>query len=239
MKPSPLALATTSVLALSATALNAAVIASTNFDGRLVSPSNTATNLNWTTNGVSDPGNLAAFQWGGAVQAVFDTTSLVKGMFVPGLNVGNAGTDETRSWTTTVPLTVTPGYTVTLESVSLDYWAINGGQAQNVTRNSDFVATVFSPSLAVVGEASLADVLNGATPGSGTPVVLTFASAIALTDPGTYTLRIRGGDIDNDETGNHTGIDNLSIGGTVIPEPSAVGLLGLGLLGLTARRRRG
>jgi hypothetical protein len=44
----------------------------------------------------------------------------------------------------------------------------------------------------------------------------------------------------NDETGNHTGIDNLSINGivAVIPEPSALALLGLGLMGVIVRRRR-
>ncbi|HAC62308.1 MAG TPA: hypothetical protein DCF68_01925, partial [Cyanothece sp. UBA12306] len=38
---------------------NAAVILSTDFNGRTVSGA-TASNLNWTTNGVSDPGNLTA-----------------------------------------------------------------------------------------------------------------------------------------------------------------------------------
>lgn len=238
MKLTTATLVTTSVFAFSAVSGTAAVIASTNFDGRVLSPTNTAINLGWTTNGVSDPGNLAAFQWGGAAQPLFNTTLLVQNLFVPGLNVGNAGNDDTRSWTTTVALTVLTGYSVTLESVSFDYWAINGSQAQNVLRNSDFIVTLFSPAMAALGEVSISDVLNGGTPGAGTPVLMEFSSAIALSEPGTYSLRIRGGDIDNDETGNHTGIDNLSINGAVVPEPSAFGLLGLGLLSLAARRRR-
>jgi hypothetical protein len=238
MKLTTATLVTTSVFAFSAVSATAAVIASTDFNGRLISTANTATHLGWTANGVDDPGDLAAFQWGGLAQPLFNISSLVQNLFVPGLNVGNAGNDDTRSWTTTVALTVLTGYSVTLESVSFDYWAVNGGQAQNVPRNSDFIATLFSPTMAALGEVSLSDVLNGGVPGFGTPVLLTFPSAIALTEPGTYSLRIRGGDIDNNETGNHTGIDNLSINGVVVPEPSAFGLLGLGLLGLAARRSR-
>ncbi|MBD2444066.1 hypothetical protein H6G25_12905 [Dolichospermum sp. FACHB-1091] len=40
-------------------AASAINILSTNFNGRTVSGA-TASNLNWTTNGVSDPGNLTA-----------------------------------------------------------------------------------------------------------------------------------------------------------------------------------
>ena len=63
---------------------------------------------------------------------------------------------------------------------------------------------------------------------------------MALSDPGTYTLRIKGGDfLGLDESGNHTAIDNLSINGTftAVPEPSAALLGGLGLLALLRRRR--
>ncbi|MFP6666669.1 MAG: hypothetical protein VB876_05115, partial [Pirellulales bacterium] len=38
---------------------NAAIIAATNFDGRNVAGA-TASNINWTVNGVADPGNITA-----------------------------------------------------------------------------------------------------------------------------------------------------------------------------------
>ena len=38
----------------------AVTLASTNFDGRVLSPVHTATDLNWVLNGLDDPGNMAA-----------------------------------------------------------------------------------------------------------------------------------------------------------------------------------
>lgn len=216
---------------------NAAIIAATNFDGRTLPSPNTADNLNWTVNGVADPGTMSAFTFGGTAQSLFNGTLLTENMFAPALNVGNAGNDETRSWTTTISLEVLSGFFVSMESVSFDYWAVNGGQAQNVTRNSDFIVTLLDPASDAIETVSIFDVFNGANPGVGTPVLLSFSSPIALSAPGVYTLRIRAGDIDDNETGNHTGIDNLSINGTVIPEPGTA-LLGLAGLGLMLRRRR-
>lgn len=216
---------------------SAAVIASTDFDGRVLNPSNTATELDWVTNGVADPGNMSAFLANGTTaQALFDNNALVQNMFAPALNTGNGNT----FWNTSVNLTVLSGATVSLESVSFDYWAISGSAVQNVNRRADFVVTLFDPSAASVGEVS-DNVINGTgvASGAGTPVSLVFSSPINLTAPGTYTLRIRGGDIINNETGNHTAIDNLSINGTVgvIPEPSSLALSALGFFGLMRRRR--
>ena len=233
------------LMTLSPFSAGGAIIASTDFNGRTLDTTlvanDTAANLNWTTNGVANPGNLAAVQWGGTGQALFNNTTLTQNIFAPALNVGNAGSDATKSWTTTINLEVLSGYSVTLESVSFDYWAINGSALQNVDRRSDFTVTLLNPSSTELGSVSVNDVINGTgvSSGSGTAVTLTFSSPIPLVDPGTYTLRIRGGDYAGaDETGNHTAIDNLSIHGTaVIPEPSfaMLGLVGLGLL---LRRRR-
>ncbi len=217
---------------------SAAVVAFTNFDGRTLTTTavadDTATNLNWTVNGVQDPGNMAALNAGGGGQVIFNTTPLVQNMFVPGLNTGNGNT----FWTTTVSLTVAAGSIVTLTDVSFDNWAINGSQAQNVNRQNDFTVTLLSPSAVVLDSVDIIDSLSGTAVGTPT-VTATFAAPIPLTAPGTYTLQIKGGDfIGNNETGNHTGIDNLSINGTVVPEPSALLLSGLGLLALMRRRRQ-
>ncbi|MFT5633578.1 MAG: hypothetical protein ACI9SQ_001299, partial [Rubritalea sp.] len=64
---------------------------------------------------------------------------------------------------------------------------------------------------------------------------------VALTAAGTYTLQIEAGELGGvNETGNHAGIDNLSINGTVapVPEPSSIVLLGLDGLALILHRRK-
>lgn len=239
-----LAAVAASGLVLTALPGRGGIIASTTFDGRTLTTTlvedDTATNLNWTTNGVADPGNLAAKQWGGAGQHLFDGNALTQNMFAPALNVGNAPDDDRRSWTTTLSLTVLPAWEVSVESVAFDYWAISGGQTQQgagVFRRSDFIVTLFDPDEVEIETVSVWNVLNGNDSGEGTPVLLSFASPIDLGAPGTYTLKIRAGDIADLETGNHTAIDNLSITGSAIPEPGTVAVLGIGLVTLLLRRR--
>ena len=120
-------------LAITTTSANADIVASTDFNGRTATD-NVASDLNWTTNGVDDPGTMSASIFGGGAQNLFDGTTLTQNSFTPGINTGNGNT----SWVTTVNLTVSSGSTVTLDDVSFGYWAINGGQAQNVDRLSDF-----------------------------------------------------------------------------------------------------
>lgn len=213
---------------------SAVTLASTSFDGRVLSPVNTATGLNWVLNGLEDPGNMAALNAAAAPQTIFDG-AFVANMFAPGLNTGNGNT----FWTTSVALTVSSGSSVTLTDVTFDYWSINGGQSQNVNRQSDFTITLLDPSAASAASVDIVDSISGTA--AGVPLVTaTFTSPIALTAPGTYTLVIKGGDFaGNDETGNHTAIDNLSINGTLsaVPEPSSALLAGLGLLAMLRRRR--
>lgn len=213
MNSAALRLATLGLSALIAVQAGADVIASTTFDGRILSPSNTATSLNWTTNGVLDPGNMAALNASGAAQALFDTAELTKNNFTPALNTGNGNT----FWTTTVALTVAAGYTVTVQEVVFDYVPTSAGQAINVSRRSDFTLTLISPAGLEVGSVDIVDIAGGSNLAIPIPTATAvFPTPVALTEPGTYTLRIKGGDyLGVDETGNHTGIDNLSIRGLV------------------------
>ena len=218
----------------------AVTLASTSFEGRDLGTVNaandTATTLNWTLNGLQNPGNMTSLNAIPAGLALFNGNPLVANMFAPALNTGNGNT----FWTTSVDLTVALGSTVSLTDVTFDYWSINGGQAQNVDRQSDFTITLLDPSAAVAGSVDIVDSLSGTAAGVPT-VTATFSAPIALTAPGTYTLVIKGGDFTgNDETGNHTAIDNLSIIGTVsaVPEPSSALLAGLGLLAMLRRQRK-
>ena len=196
-------------------ALNAEVIASTTFDGRTLSETNvaddTASDLNWIVNGVEDPGSMVSLNAAGNGLRLFDDQADVRDIFAPGINTGNGNT----FWTTEVSLTVLPGMSVTLTDITFDNWSINAGQVQNVNRRNDFTFSVIDPSGVTVTSVDVVDSLSGTTAGIPT-VTLIFGDAVPLSEPGTYTIGIKGGDfLGSNETGNHTAIDNLSINGEV------------------------
>jgi len=195
-----------------AAAARAEVIASTTFDDRTVSE-NTASGLNWSTNGVADPGDMSSLVFEGGAVNLFDNTPDNQDSFVPALNTGNGNT----SWTTTVNLTALAGTSVTVEEITFDYLAVSAAGVINVSRRSDFTVTLFNPSSEAVATASITEALSGTNVDPMiAPVTLTLDTPITLSLPGTYTLVIRGGDfLQDDETGNHTGIDNLAINGTI------------------------
>lgn len=188
------------------------VIASTTFDGRTAN-ANTAEDLTWITNGVADPGTMSADQFEAGPINLFDATPDVQNRFVPGINTGNGNT----SWVTTVRLTALPGTTVTVENITFDYVAISGAQVINVNRRSDFEVTLLDPSGTIVASGSISEVASGNNLDPViAPVSIDLSQAVTLDQDGTYSLVLRGGDfLDQNETGNHTGIDNLSINGTI------------------------
>ncbi|MFN3168765.1 MAG: PEP-CTERM sorting domain-containing protein [Phycisphaeraceae bacterium] len=179
-------------------------------DSTLGTSNNIKTGLNWVLNGLDDPGDLIALNAGGGNQAIFDGNSFVQDIFIPGLNVGNGDT----FWTTDVSLTVAAGTSVTLTDVTFHSVSVSGGQAENVNRRNDYTLTLFDPSSAIVEEITIGDTVAGTA--AGQPLITFDFEDVALSAPGTYTLRIKGGDfVDPNETGNHTGFDNLSINGTI------------------------
>lgn len=191
----------------------AEVLAFTDFDDR-TADGNTATDLVWTTDGLEDPGDLSAFQFEGGPVNLFDNTPDNQDSFVPAINTGNGNT----SWTTTIPLTPTPGSAVTVEEITFDYLSMSGAGVINVRRRSDFTVTLLDPAGEEVVSASIAEVVSGF---NVEPVIaavsLPLDPPVTLSDPGTYQLVLRGGDfLQDNETGNHTGIDNLSINGTLV-----------------------
>ena len=122
-------------------------------------------------------------------------------------------------------LTVAAASLVSLSSITFDYrWLNNSGANQGAGHPSLFDITVNG----VVYDSQQA---TGNNPiGS-----IAFTEAKALLT-GLNTVVITASEVDG--PGNNIGIDNLVFNGTVIPEPSAALLLGLGALGLVARRRR-
>lgn len=230
VKPASLLSAT---LSLSAGSAHAAVLAATDFDGRTASGP-TASNLNWTLNGLDDPGSIT-----NDTANLFDGSTITQNNFTPGTNVGN----NNSSWIADVAVTVADGFVVTLEDVTFNAVSINGGQALNVNRRNDYRVSLISPSNVTLETIDMADVVSGTTATPQQPQVTIDFADVLLALPGTYTLRIQAGDfLGANETGNHTGLDNLSINGTaspaVVPEPASVVLLAAGGLLLVGRRRR-
>lgn len=223
-----------SLLVGSAAPVGAAVLAFTDFDSSTAS-GNTKSSLSWSLNGLNDPGDMSVTQFGGGAVNLFNGNTFVQDIFIPGINVGNGNT----SWITDVSISVAAGFNVTLTDVTFNSVSVSGGQAENVNRRNDYTVTIFNPSTVQVATASATDVVAGNV--AGQPLVTLDFADVVLSDPGTYTLQIRGGDfLGGNETGNHTGLDNLSINGDVsaIPEPSTLLLSVAGLFGLVSLRRR-
>lgn len=219
-------------IVLAASPASAAVIAATDFDGRTAT-GKTASDLNWTLDGLEDPGNITNNK-----ANLFDTSTLVQNNFTPGENVGNNNT----TWIADVSITVATDYDVTLEDVTFNAVSVNGGQALNVNRRNDYIVSLIDPDNNPLETITVPDVLSGTSANPNQPLVTIDFADVAL-GAGTYTLRIEAGDKPNvgaNETRNHTGIDNLSINGTAtpIPEPTSLALAGLGLMGVITRRRR-
>lgn len=211
------------------------LIAFTDFnDSTIGGSSNIKTDLNWVLNGLNDPGDLAALNASGTPQAIFDANNFVQDVFMPGLNVGNGNT----FWTTDINITVAAGFSITLTDVTFNAVSASASQVENPNRRNDYTASLLNPASAEIATVTVADTIAGV--GAGRPLVtLDFADTF-LGDAGTYTLRIKGGDFTGDnETGNHTGFDNLSINGNIsaIPEPSSLLLASFGCLLAAALRR--
>lgn len=228
----PLGITAVVTIALFAASAQAAVLAMTDFDGRTANGP-TASDLNWTLNGLEDPGTITNDK-----ANLFDTSTLVQNNFTPGVNVGNGNT----TWIADVSITVAADYDVTIEDVTFNAVSVNSGNALNVNRKNDYIVSLIAPDASTVETITVADVLSGTTTTPAQPLVTIDFVDVDL-GAGTYTLRIEAGDkpgVGANETGNHTGIDNLSVNGTAtpIPEPATLALIGLGSMLMFRRRRR-
>lgn len=251
MNKSLLSLATG--ISLSVATSQATVLLGTSFDDRILTTTNsnndTATNLNWTLNGIADPGGLTAspgealangftafetaglFNSGGSVEDPFGGTIDNSDRFAPDLNIHNEG-----SWYVDVPVKVLGG--VSIDTVTLDAFTLNnGGNFQGVGRDLEITMSLTDSSANSLGTLTASDVFahDAAAPPQPTPVV--FEVGGLSVPAGDYTLRLTFG-ADNNLVGNNAGLDNLVVYGTVVPEPSSVVLLLLGGSAFFLRRNR-
>jgi len=236
-----------SALALSLASSQAITILGTTFDGRTLATEATnndsASGLNWTTNGVEDPGFLTAtpdealgngfgqFQSNGLFQ-----TPNTQDAFVPNLNIHNEG-----SYFVDIPLNIGPDRGIILRGLSFTgIITSNGGAFQGVGREVDYRAEVYFPgpgdTLIGADNVNGQNVFeNGVAPFPTTNVELDFGG-IELEPATPYLLRLYVG-TEGVLVGNNAGFDDLEIHGDLIPEPG-VGLLGaLASLLLLGRRR--
>ncbi|EED33918.1 hypothetical protein NOR53_777 [gamma proteobacterium NOR5-3] len=217
IKTAILGIVSTAVLA-GASFANAGLILSSNFDGRTVSGA-TAT-ATFLTNGVSDPGSLAAdFD-------LFDTTSAQDRIAVD-RNIVNEG-----PWTTTISLDVEENL-IELGVVSFQALIFsNSGNLQGPSRSLSLNVAVLDSANDTLKSIDLLNVY--ANTGSWAPKTVSFDfTGTTLNKGASYVLAITA--TGPGSNGNNAGFDDLLVTGT-IPAPAPLGLLGLGLL-LLARRK--
>jgi hypothetical protein len=156
------------------------VILSTDFTGRTVS-GDTAQNITWSVNGVSDPGDLTAVDINNAAPptfVLFDTAN-AQGHFAPNLNVGNEG-----PWSTTIPLTLTTS-NISLKNVVLDWQHFtNTGSFQGASRSVDWTVSVTGSSSGPVGS------ITGNVNGTSGVKTLTFALPVELDNTETWDMKV-------------------------------------------------
>lgn len=140
--------------------------------------------------------------------------------FAPDQNIENEG-----PWTAAFELVFNGGSTGILSSVAFDYAGLNnsGGTQGTNFRPQNFDITVNGTAF---------DIQRQTTAVNGN---LTFTGTAALTQ-GSNFIEIISSEVSG--PGYNMGIDNLSFGGTVVPEPSVLALCGLGAFAAARRRRQ-
>jgi hypothetical protein len=207
----------------------AAIIAFTDFNDKTASGM-TASNLNWTTNGISDPINLTA------TQNLF-LNSAAEDMFAVDYNLKTQG-----SWSVDIALNVLAANNIALSTVSLNaYIFSNSGLLQETSRDLDLKLSLFSGAslLSDVNELNIYADEGPVVQGQAVSFDLSGNTLIAGND---YFLRLTAST--NGSSGNNAGFDNLSIEGLIqtvappvvsVPEPTLMALFGMSIM-LLARR---
>jgi autotransporter-associated beta strand protein/VCBS repeat-containing protein len=186
-----------------------AVILSTTFDGRTVS-GNTASNITYTLNGIADPGDLTVVETqegaaGNQLGGLFDTAANAS-HFAPDLN-----TDNEDNWSVSIPLVLTTT-SITIGDVVLDgdHFS-NTGAVQGAARDTDIVVRIVG---SVSGEVASETKSTGNVTTNWSLTFFDTLPSITLDSSETWTLIIATTNLPNNN-GNNTGLDGLTINGSV------------------------
>ena len=220
-----------SLVVLASTHVHGAAILSSNFDAHGSTDGSTSfTGINWITNGVSTPGSTVAIM-PGMVQTNGSLDNLNR--LAVDRNIDTAGL-----WEIDIAFTALVSG-ITLEDVTFDYQFISGNGSNQAAAHPDsgVVQVVLLNGAAnhgftgrQIGPLGTSDPASN----SGTDVLADF-NDFTLTNGDDYILRFQVSS--NANSGNNFALDNFSLNGSIIPEPSSAALLGLGGLALLLRRR--
>jgi hypothetical protein len=204
-----------------------ATILSTDFDGRTIS-GNTASNINYVTNGVADPGDLSADF------PLFDTPD-TSDLFAVQRNLHTQG-----PWVVDIPITV-GSQDIQLDQISLDAFIFSGaGGTQLNSRDYDMTIELLDSGMATLNTQSVNDLYNNTDPNpSPVPFVFDFSSSV-LSANTTFFLRLTAS---GTGPGTNAGFDNFVLTGDLIamqtPEPTTViSLVTLGILGVGSKFKK-
>lgn len=221
------------IAALASSPSMAGTVLFSDFTGRVVSGT-TVTNIPWTFNGVSDPGDLfAEFPFINSADAQ-DLIAVNRN-----LSVSKGG----GPWTIDVPLNVL-GSALALDTLSLDIYAFNDQfNFHPVKREMDFGFQILDSSNNVI-RTGFRDNVHGITSSTFGPWPVSFnISDVTLAANEAYSLRLAFSKNENvDPLSTRAGFDNLSltgdsVGNVPLPAGLPLALTGLAVFALFRRRR--
>jgi hypothetical protein len=203
---------------LSATATHAAVILSTDFDGRSVSGA-TASNITYVIDGVQKPGNWTAVPNDAGSVSLFNTTDATNRFAVA---------DNPANWTVTLPIILAAGVdSIVLDDIVLTVESFTNSGASKAGTDT---ATANYVTVELWNETTSTQIVQQQLGQATGPLrslwtgTSTDFDGIALAAGSDYSIRLNtAGSV----SGNNTGFREFTVNG-VVPVPEPAGLVAAG-----------